>query len=168
MTSKLKIPSSSEHRNFNCLCILREISPHWTGSVRLFEIVEVHQLTELPPAQCSVSSQFIQNIYCMSINHSYSYSYKDVTYVPQRKNTWNIACSNLKVLTKNRVALCLSSWHYHIWQYCLFLETKEYEPAGYKNFLGGLPASSSCMCCNTETFKSKNRIELSQISAGYL
>lgn len=36
-----------------------------------------------------------------------------------------------------------------------FLKQNEHDSSGYKNFLNGLPASSSCMCCNIESFKSK-------------
>ena len=51
-----------------------------------------------------------------------------------------------------------------IWQKHLFLKQNEHGSPGYRNFLNGLPASSSCMCCNIETLKSKKEAELHLIS----
>jgi len=51
------------------------------------------------------------------------------------------------------------------WKHTYFLKQSEHNSSYYKNFLNGLPASSSCMCCNIESFTCKKKVELHLISS---
>ena len=125
----------------------------------IFTKTRVHQLTE-KTEPTSTATQ-LHTPLGGKIMYAHCHSHKEAKKVHRfLKETAGAKHNNLKWWQRTEYNYVSHVDTAKIWQKHLFLKQNEHGSPGYRNFLNGLPASSSCMCCNIETLKSKKQVEL--------